>query len=298
MKILYVANHQAGQNDDEGAIAYALRQLGHEVAAVSEGDTQAARSTPADLCLFHKWANFETVRRIGMVKVFWYFDRVVGWADRRRRWMETMTPLVDVGFATDGDWVDQSNRAEREADREEKMVFLPQGADERVVGRGTPDPAQAVDVLCVAGTKFHGLQRQSFVTELATFCAERGYTFRHVEEGIYREELRDLVASSKVVVAPDSPVSDRYASNRVWNMLGFGAFLLHPRCWFLIDEFGNDVEWYESRPQLLKIVDWAMRLTYKARCRGSEAGLSKVRTMNLYRHRCQKLISIVEERTK
>ena len=58
MRIAYVARHGGHGNDDEGAVAYALTQLGHEVILVHEADALVAPSLipEADFLLFHKWA--------------------------------------------------------------------------------------------------------------------------------------------------------------------------------------------------------------------------------------------------
>src|SRR5437762_2659363 len=81
MKILYVAKHGSGGNDDEGAITHALRVLGHEVDCVHEdydrrptGVNPFAR--PRDLVLFHKWNDFDQLRALSGPKCFWYFDLV------------------------------------------------------------------------------------------------------------------------------------------------------------------------------------------------------------------------------
>ena len=306
MKILYIAKHgQQDSADDEGAIAYALQQLGHEVFCATEDDTKHIRyhAPRTDLLLFHKWQDDACLRHCETkIKAFWYFDRVVGWHPKRWQWIERTIPLVDIGFCTDGDLVhDWGSSCTLEGDKN-KLVWLPQGADERIVGRGTPDPSQAVDVLCMAGTRFHGAQRQSFVRDLEEFCAAGGFSFRHVEEGVYREQLRDLVASAKVVVAPDSPVSDRYCSNRIFNMLGFGAYLLHPRCEAV-------KKWYEETFEVSLYENWEelkIKLTFvvtehqgQAFYRGlKEHALARTLKDNLYRHRCERLTQVVQERCK
>jgi len=55
LKILYVARHTCGLNDDEGAITYGLESLGHTVIKIQQDlgfEAQAIRDV--DFCLFHK----------------------------------------------------------------------------------------------------------------------------------------------------------------------------------------------------------------------------------------------------
>ncbi len=302
MRILYVAKHDSGGADDEGAIAFALEQLGHQVFRCDESrESFDLTVLQPDFCLFHKWGNFEVVAKMRCPKAFWHFDRIVDWHPKRMDWVRRVLPLVDVGFVTDGDLLDHQYKMGSGigVSQQNKLVWLPQGADERVVGRGTPDPAQAVDVLCVAGTRFHGERRQSFVRELAAFCVEKGFTFRHVEEGVYRERLRDLVASAKIVVAPDSPVSDRYWSNRVWNMLGFGAMLLHPTCKGLFDFYPpTDLQYYSTRESLRMLLNAYLSGDYRLTPAGTliSRGLERTVVDNSYRYRCKQLIDAVNER--
>ncbi len=73
-------------------------------------------------------------------------------------------------------------------------------------------------------------RRESFIQEMRHRWGSR---FHHVERGVHGAQLAELIARARVVVAPDSPVTDRYWSNRVYNALGLGAFLMHPSCFEL-----------------------------------------------------------------
>ena len=85
MKIVYIAKHDSGHNDDEGAIAHAFRSLGHEVICVPEDQgRRAALHTGVDLWLAHKWNDQSGINRINTIKnrsggvlAFWYFDLVL-----------------------------------------------------------------------------------------------------------------------------------------------------------------------------------------------------------------------------
>src|SRR5262245_30017975 len=125
MKILYIAKHNSGGNDDEGAISHALTSLGHDVMKVSETKARMIRNEKPDFMLFRKWYDVNHLARFNFPKVFWYFDLVETAGDpsleqrarTRRAWMGAIMPRVDLGFCTDGDWVNKNP---------DKLVWLPQ----------------------------------------------------------------------------------------------------------------------------------------------------------------------------
>lgn len=294
MKILYIAKHnQVNSNDDEGSIAYALEKLGHTVYRYNEVGVLKDWSYvgDADFCLFHKWDNPEVLKRIACPKVFWYFD-LVNWpsdpsikarCDARRAWMERTIPLVDVGFCTDGDWVKRVG-----ASLGPPLYTLRQGADERVVGVNTT-VEKNTDVLFIGQWKNCGRQRESFVADLRAFCIGKNLSLQIVPTGVYREQLRNLVWRSKVVVCPDSPVTDRYWSNRVYIMAGFGGCVLHP--------FVGHVPaiYYDTRSSLFGMIEDYLR-DDAMRERVSLYYYTQATAGDLYRHRCEELIRVVRER--
>lgn len=306
MNIVYVARHgQANSNDDEGAITHALRQLGHRVDCVDENARWSSddriRLTESwnreyHLLLFHKWDNAEMLSRVMIPKVFWWFDLVNWPADpslgsrsrARVQWMERVIPLVNLGFLSDGDWVAHND----------KLVTLRQGADERVAGRGDAKSngweSDPVDVLFCGIARGGGRERESFVEEMKQ---EYGQRFRHIPAGWHGRRLADLIAHAKVVVAPDSPVTDRYWSNRVYLMMGFGAFLIHPLCEDLCRDYRHNEEivYYSSRGNLHSHIRYALA-NPEFRARVSEAGLQRTLAQHTYRHRCEVLINTIKER--
>lgn len=297
MKILYVARHGQHNTDDEGAIASALARLGHTVTCVQEsaegilGRHAAEGGHSHDLLLFHKWYSPETLARFTVPKVFWYFD-LVDWPDEtvaarcatRKAWMSEVMPLVEVGFCTDGNWVMR---------HESKLVWLPQGADDRCM---TPVEHLAskttADVLFVGTATQCGRGREDFVAEMRRVWGSR---FKHVAGGHYRESFRQLVRRAKVVVAPDAPVTDQYWSNRVYLTLGAGGFLLHPYAEGLTRQYANgrEVEFYETREELHDLVGRAL-VDEGWRRRVAEGGYLRTREEHTYLHRCRQLLATVK----
>jgi hypothetical protein len=292
VRVLFVANWRAGAADDEGAVAHALTALGHEVARLDERDSDLACGTGYDLCLFFKWCCPAALARMKCAKAFWFFD-LVDYHDSsiaprcaaRRQWMRKIMPTVDLGFCTDGDWV-------AKGDRYGKLVWLPQGADGRILGVGRA--SHPAPPFLFTGIRNGGRGRASFVDEMR---ARYGGDFRHVASGVYRRELADLIASSEIVVAPDAPVTDRYASNRIFNVLGFGGFLLHPRCAFLegMYEDRREVVYYRDRGELHDLIAY-YRARPDERRAVAEAGLARTLKDHLYEHRVAELIRTAKER--
>ncbi len=298
MKILYVARHdQPNSADDEGAIFHALTQLGHHVERCHESCGDKARRTNCDFLLFHHWQDYASIEQFGIPKVAWTFDLINWPADptlkhrckQRKEWMWELIPRVNLCFMTDGDFV--------AGDASGKCIWLPQGADGRIVGRGADIAGQAmskVPILFTGIGKSGGTIRESFVAEMQ---AKYGSMFVHVSRGCYREKLAERIAGADIVVAPDGPVTNKYWSNRVYTALGFGACLVHPYCSELAKQYedGKEIMFYRSRGELHVIIE--MLLEDKAwRTSLGNAGLLRTQAEHLYRHRCEQLVRVVKER--
>ena len=298
MRVIYVGNHGSGHGDDEGAIAHALAVLGHEIHLVAERHGKQCLRLPGQLLLFHKWFDPHTLaalenRRHDLRRVFWWFDLVDhpdptlrARCQARARWMRDVTPRVDLGFLSDGDW--------QARDRTGRLVWLTQGADERVAGFGEPPRGGPEHPILFAGIRHGGQGRQSFVDEMKERYGDR---FRHVERGVYRRDLANLIAASQIVVAPDAPVTDLYWSCRAYTMLGSGAFLLHPYCRRLTGhyEHGKEIVYYRSREELHEQIAYYLERPALRR-EIAEAGLARTLREHLYRHRVEQLLQVVKER--
>lgn len=296
MKIIYVAKHHSGDNNDEDAISYALELLGHEVIRIFEKSGTQAMFTDGDFLLFHKWEDFHTLSRVKIPCVFWYFDLVKSndpllvekRNPLREDWMRQAIPRSLLGFCTDGDWVAE--------DKTGKLVHLMQGADERFIGPGRPNSVEVAPVV-FTGLVRNGLSRMMHVEQLQAHLGDR---FEIIGNGGHRgrrhgRDLADLFASAEIVVAPDGPNTHRYWSNRVYLTLGFAGFLLHPYCELLTRHYEPDTElvYYRSRPELLDKIDYYLS-NPQERLRLRKAGYEKTLSHHLYRHRCAELIKIVE----
>lgn len=319
MKILYVAKHDSGDNDDEGSIRFSLEKLGHEVCLVHEKRRHRTSQQQHDLetgkfdfCLIHK---HEVVSEIAQVAkrcpvVFWYFDMVrsvvndpslLKRSETRVRWMYDVVPHVVAGFCTDGDWVKAMNHQDGgPAFFEDKLVWLAQGADERVTGFGEVDPVKEIvgAPILFTGMKHHGRERAAHVDHLQE--RYRG-DFQVMGDGGPRRrkhgrELADVFASTEVVVAPNGPNTDRYWSNRVYLTLGFGGFLLHPYCERLTEHYTPDeLVTYRSVEECDELIDFYLRHPDE-RFEVQTRGYARTMLEHTYRRRCETLVETVRGR--
>lgn len=299
LRILYIGKHDSGGNDDEGAITHALQALGHDVQRLRERRAQAAhRMHDVDFCLFHHCQDYGALADIKRPKVAWIFD-LIDYPDpqlarrnqERRSWMRHITRIADVVFMTDGDWVAH--------DKSGKLHWLPQGADERVVGAGTAADAfvfgyPTAPLLFTGIDRGGGQERVAFVRGMRE---KYGDDFLHISRGVYRRDLADLIASSQIVLAPAGPVTGRYFSNRVFNVCGFGGFLLHPYSDGLASMYepGGDLVYYHDRDDMHAKIRLYLE-SPEERQRIAAAGLARTRSEHLYRHRLAVLIEIVKAR--
>lgn len=292
MKILYVARHTCGLNDDEGAIGYALEKLGHIVHRIQQDSGYLASQIPdADFCLFHHWEDLNQIGRVEIPKVFWCFDLInyqdneLGSRNKNRiAWITKITDASDLGFCTDGDWVRQDTTG--------KLIQLLQGADERRMRM--PNRVDQDVPLLLTGAGRGGERRQRFVDDMRNIYGE---SLTHIESGIYQEKLASLIERSEVVLAPDAPATDHYWSNRVYMTLGFGGFLLHPYCEDLTHHYtsGREIVYYKNRQELDQLIDHYQGQP-EERWEIQSRAFERTAAEHTYRHRCEVLMEEVQKR--
>ncbi len=279
MKIAYVANHGNGgtSDDTEGHIAHALRGLGHEVVEIFQTGSPAGIPHDADLLLFHHWYNVHLgfFEQLPMPKVCWYFDKV--W-NGRDVWLRQIAPLCARVFLTDGTWALTAGIP--------NLRVLRQGIGDRDPSLGTPRPDRWKAKIAFTGANYG--ERANWAKRLT----ERYGEAFQVIQGVHNRDLYDLAATVPIFVAPPFPADDFYWSNRIYLLLGSGAFLIHPRLAGLTDEYvegthyvayGNDAEldaaldFYGSRPERRRAI--------------AEAGYRQTHDAFSFTRRCQKLLS-------
>lgn len=297
MKVLYIANHgQENSNDDEGSIAHSLKELGHEVRLVHEREGYVASGMKADFMLFHKWPKVETMSEIRMPRFLWYFDLVdskdttLYLRDKTRMdYINSVRAYLSGAFCSDGDWVERCTLNQSP----EKFAVLRQGVDTRIK---TIEPKANSDsyTILFTGTQRGGSTRESFVKDMTDTY---GRQFIHVPRACHQLSLQYAVQQAGIVVAPDGPVTDKYWSNRVYLTLGFGGFLLHPRCKELEKEYkdNNHLVFYDHRADLHRKIQHYLKNPTE-RHAIAKAGMKHTLKHYSYLERCKRFIELVKER--
>ncbi|MEK0326837.1 MAG: glycosyltransferase, partial [Nitrosopumilus sp.] len=243
-----------------------------------------------DFILFHHFPRFSELKRSSLPKVFWGFD-LIDWppdpslnrrSSQRKGRMGNITRMSQLGFLSDGDWIANDDTG--------KLVHLFQGADTRITGFN--DDSKSIQLM-FTGTSRGGVGRQTWVDQLRLKYKGK---FLHVEK-VYREDLAEAIGKSMIVLAPDSPTTNLYWSNRVYVKLGFGAFLLHPYCELLATHYEDreEIVFYRSRDEMHSLINYYLRQP-EERQRIALAGYERTIKEHTYIHRCKKLIDVVTER--
>jgi hypothetical protein len=299
MKIAYVANHRHTLNDDEGAITYALRQLGHTVLEIPEfvgehipfqpGDYSPANDCDFVLC-HHPWNYIDTLTATRPPKVFWTFDLtrhplLPGWPIWEK--LESLRAVCQLGFCTDGDY----------ADTWPNVYHLFQGADSRIAGLRQIQDVEN-DLVVFAGYEEYLKSREDQLQSLEKHYGERFLRMtpqRH--NTVYREEFAEVVSTSKVMVALKDPAKNNYWSNRVYVISGFGGVLIHPRCKMLEAQYreGEEILYYDNEADMFSKIDLCLDSpTLREHLR--RGALQRTLNEHTYTHRCHTLVNTVVER--
>ena len=287
MKVIYFAKIKQENSDlTEDHIHFAFEKLGHEVKRINESNWNRVElineMKDADLFLFHK-AGIETqysfsrfLEALSIVtcpKVCWYFDKV--WGDREVI-MTTILPFIDKAFLTDETWIRRNPNP--------RLGILRQGIGSENTELGVFKKELETEIAFVG--QVYG-DREKFVKELKD---KYGSKFR-VFGNIFNRDLYDLMASTKIVVAPNSPSDDFYWSSRVYMILGSGGFLLHPKAEGLKEEFEDKkhLVYYKDFEDLCKKIDFYLK-NPKKREEIRMAGYKKCIESFTYLKRCEILL--------
>jgi hypothetical protein len=279
-KIVYVAKHGNGGNDEEGAISWALERLGCEVIKIHEREGKKALGQKADLVLFHKWDDFGTIKELKTPKVFWYFDKVR--FNNREMWTKQVVPMVDLGFLTDGDYKRDIGS--------DKLVVLRQGIDTRYIPE-TIERGHSVANIAFLGSVYG--PRGGFIQKLRREFGERFKVFK----GVHQHDLARLCRSVDIFVAPEYPSTDHYWSNRVYLLSGMGGFLLHPRMAGLLEEYEENKElvYYDNYDHLNDLICYYLdHMAERDVLR--KAAFKKTITKYSYLKRCQSLLKTIRQK--
>ena len=246
MKILYLGRHGQPNNDDEGAISWSLRKLGHSVVEVQETITDISNKiefSDFDFFLFHK-SPPRLVAEISrhLYGVCWFFDALQKGFTSNDHYVLEVEPHCCKMFFTDGDFVSQSS----------KFNLLRQGFDSREI--------KMVDsVTPVRDVSFLGHIGNSGYSDRTALCnsvtSRYGARFVcNIDFNIFKEELTEYCQQTKIMLGMP-PVTDGYWSNRVYILGGRGAFLVHPYSVELQKDFPS-MPMFVDEDDLYNLIDY------------------------------------------
>jgi hypothetical protein len=300
-KIVFVAKFK--EVWDEEPIAQAFERAGVQVIRLEEKTTaekilKTALAEKPDLVLFTKmriigdpWQLLADLKGAGIKTASWTFDLLLGHPPRQAIIKSFPFLFCDYVFLTDG-----GHEAEYRALGVNKFTVR-QGLPKEYSYLAEPDPKYDYELV------FLGSPNPSFPYRQRTmqFLEERyGEKFKWLgKENTYEvrgDELNKLYASAKIIIG-DSMYSPHYWSNRIYETLGRGAFLIHPLIEGLEQEFTPykhfiPYTWNDYEGLAEKIDFYLDNQALREKIR--KAAFKFVQDHYLFDHRVQELISLYE----
>lgn len=289
--------------DTEVYIANTLESLGHEV--IRKNRTLTTDKMLAELLkgeydfilLSKGWfcGDQQVVDKLlkdcKTLKVGWFFDLVIG-TRREERMLKHQSFKADIVCTTDGG-------------QDERWKEL--GINHKTLRQGIYEPEAYMvdtqienDIVFVGGSEhdywFHWTHRADLLRWLkGTYGTRFKWLGQH--DGIRNDELNRLYASTKIVVG-DSVYAPNYWSNRLYETIGRGGFLIFPMVEGLEKEFIPYKHFIPYTPYdwdgLKEKIDYY--LTHdKEREEIRKAGFEHCKKYHTYTKRCEELIEIVNE---
>ena len=316
----------------ESHVALSLEANGHKVTRLQEDavDLRAIDEATwgADLFLWTRTDGFlratatdmtawlEMKRRIGLPTASLHLDLYAG-IERRTGGLRT-DPFwrTEYVFTPDGGSPEFFRR------HEVNHFYLRPGVFGPECVRGKARPEMVADVVFVGTGSVNGAYHSEwgYRRELLAFLTKR-YGRRFVKHGnppinggrsfIRGQDLNDLYASARVVVGdtlclgPEDQREPRfthqaYWSDRVYETVGRGGYLVHPRIAGIEDEFtdGEHLRFYDygDFDQLAQNIDAALA-DEAHRERVQAAGVAMVRGACTYQHRTAEMIATLAEQS-
>lgn len=290
MKIVYVGNFTQ-QHCTEVHLAATLRDLGHEVIEVQEngGDdfwlfTELKAALPFDLFLFTRtWGQTVTLRHLALLKeagipsASYHLDLYVG-LQREDGLDNDPFWRTDYVFTPDGSETAAKVFAEKGINHYymKPGVFKPECyiLPKTELQPGVPYDQANKSVIFVGGGSAtgegpqYGHKEWPYRGELIKFLQDtyqgRFRKFGWPQETVRNAELNQLYADAKIVVGDSLCLEDKtrpyYWSDRVYETMGRGGFIIHPYIKGMEEEFvdGVDLVYYEygNWDQLKEKIDY------------------------------------------
>jgi hypothetical protein len=181
--------------------------------------------------------------------------------------------------------------------------YLPPAVFEDECYIATPDPAYAHDIVFVGGgTQYAHKEcqyRGQLVTWLAATYGSRFKKYGYPEKSVRGTELNTLYSSSKIVIG-DSLCKDfmdsYYYSDRAFESVGRGAFMIHPYIAGITDHFTDRKEIvlysFGNWTQLKNLIDYYLT-NEKERKMIQLAGHERTKRENTYTQRMETMLNVL-----
>lgn len=301
--ILYIGDFKESYAT-ENYIAYGLEQLGCRVFKANENTIVSAKSVlgacqeyDVDFVLFSK-GHFngadqviELLRENGIRTVGWIFDLFFDTPTYYgRRTLKNASFRADICCMTDGGHQEEWKKNNVNHRTLRQGIHLPEAyisytptESEPIKFVGTKSYEERIDMI------------DSLIDRYGPKFAQYGLGSKHRE--VRGTALNNLLAGTSVVVG-DSMPSPMYWSNRIYEILGRGGFLLHPYIEGLETEFKDGVHYvsyeYGNYNDLYKKIDYYLAHP-EEREQIRTLGHLHVKKYYSYTNRCTQLLAYVDE---
>ena len=221
------------------------------------------------------------LQKIECKKALWFMEKV--WLGKGAV-IEGILPLVDYAFLTDDTWVRRMN---------EKIYPLSQASPIKPLVGEFKKELQC-DIAYVGN--IYGIREQE-------------YQFLHEKFGLgikffqdkFGQDLANLCQSAKIMIIPRFPFDDFYWSERIYEYLSMGAFVIQQRTYGLKEEGFEDGKHYieyESDKDLIPLVESMLSKEGEEARKGiALAGKDFVKNYT-YRERIKEMLKIIQNETK
>lgn len=297
MKIVYIAKFK--KIWDEEIIAEAFEYNGVKVIRMEDSGIknddyiEKIKEEKPDLVLFAKIRVMENsldlinrIKKLGIKTASWTFDLLIGHPPReiiidKLNWLK-----CDYVFLTDGGHTKEYKK------KGINKITIRQGIPERFNYIAMKDKGE-YDIVFVGTLNPTYPYRQRMLKFLQdTYKNKFKWYGKGNSEEIRGDDLNKLYANSKIIIG-DSMYSDNYWSNRIYEVLGRGGFLITPKVKGLEKEFDYYKEMIPYNINdftgLKEKIDYFLNRT-EQREKIAKAGFLKVKNNYLYKHRVKELL--------
>ncbi len=311
MKIIYVGNFTQ-THCTEVHISATLRDMGHEVTQVQESPESKGSliqlAKGHDLFLFTRtWNNLVTLdhlrelKNLGIPTVSYHLDLYVG-LQRESGLDNDPFWKTEFVFSPDGNPVSQKVFDKKGINH----FYLKPGVfkDECLTLSQNSDKSLTGDVIFVGGGAEYGHKEWPYRHQLVKWLEKtypQGYKkFGHPQRTVRNLELNQLYSNSKIVIGDTLSLGfdhPNYWSDRVYETIGRGGFMIHPYIQGMEEEFtdGKDIVFYEYNNwgQLKEKIDYYLSHP-EEREEIQKAGQKLIKGKATYHNRLEQMLNIIK----